>query len=74
MIQDILVEKTAIKSNRMYVDGRNYIVNFTGNDQVFIKPGFHTVVTVVKIKLCRVIITREDLRIICVLQVCQFAY
>jgi hypothetical protein len=50
MIQDILVEKTAIKSNRMYVDGINYIVNFTGNDQVFIKPGFHTVVTVVKIE------------------------
>ncbi|CAB4001503.1 Hypothetical predicted protein, partial [Paramuricea clavata] len=29
MIQDILVEKNAIKSNGMYVDGRNYIVNFT---------------------------------------------
>ena len=50
MIQDILVEKTAIKSNRMYVDSRNYIVNFTGNDQVSIKPGFHMIVTVVKIE------------------------
>jgi hypothetical protein len=50
MIQDILVEKNAIKSNGMYVDGRNYIINFTGNDQVFSKPGFHMVVTVVKIE------------------------
>ena len=32
MIQDILVEKTAIKSNGMCVDGRNYIVHFTGSE------------------------------------------